>query len=240
MGKRIMSQNRGKGTPTYRAPSHRFKANLEHIKTYGEETISGTITEVVHDTARNAPIVRVKFDNGDSKLILAPEGVGVGDRISYGIAAEIKPGNTLPLGLIPEGCPLCNIESNPGDGGCFARSSGVYAIVVAHEEKRTVVQLPSGEMKWLNPKCRATIGVVAGGGRPDKPFVKAGAKWYKMAGKATKWPVVRGVAMNAVDHPFGGGGRQHPGRPKTVSRGTPPGRKVGSIAARRTGVGHHG
>ncbi len=95
-------------------------------------------------------------------------------------------------------------------------------------------------MKWLNPKCRATIGIVAGGGRTDKPFVKAGKKWYKMANKATKWPVVRGVAMNAVDHPFGGGGRQHPGRPKTVGRHTPPGRKVGSIAARRTGVRHHG
>jgi len=238
MGKRLMSQNRGKGTPTYRATSSRFKANLEHIKTNGDETIDGIITEVVHDTARNTPIVRVRFGNGEEKLILAPEGIGVGDRISVGVAAEIKPGNTLPLVNIPVGCPICNIESQPGDGGAFARSSGVYAILVAHEAKRTVVQMPSGEMKWLSPKCRATIGVVAGGGRTDKPFLRAGNKWYKMANKATKWPIVRGVAMNAVDHPFGGGGRQHPGRPKTVSRHTPPGRKVGSIAARRTGIGH--
>ena len=238
MGKRLMSQNRGKGTPTYRATSARFKADLEHIKTYGDETIEGVVTEVVHDTARNTPIVRVKFGNGEEKLILAPEGIGVGDKIAYGVALEIKPGNTLPLGEIPDGCPICNIESQPGDGGAFARSSGVYAILVAHEEKRAVVQMPSGEMKWLNPKCRATIGVVAGGGRTEKPFLRAGNKWYKMANKATKWPVVRGVAMNAVDHPFGGGGRQHPGRPKTVSRHTSPGRKVGSIAARRTGIGH--
>jgi large subunit ribosomal protein L2 len=238
MGKRLMSQNRGKGTPTYRATSSRFKANLEHIKTFGDETIDGVITEVVHDTARNTPIVRVKFGNGEDKLILAPEGVGVGDKISIGIAAEIKAGNTLPLSEIPEGCAICNIESQPGDGGAFARSSGVYAIIVAHEPKKTVVQMPSGVMKRLNPKCRATIGVVAGGGRTEKPFVRAGNKWYKMANKATKWPVVRGVAMNAVDHPFGGGGRQHPGRPKTVGRHTSPGRKVGSIAARRTGIGH--
>ncbi|RPJ51556.1 MAG: 50S ribosomal protein L2 [Methanobacteriota archaeon] len=238
MGKRLMSQNRGKGTPTYRATSSRFKANLEHIKTYGDETIDGIITEVVHDTARNTPIIRVKFGNGEDKLILAPEGVGVGDKISIGMAAEIKPGNTLPLSKIPVGCPICNIESQPGDGGAFARSSGVSAILVAHEAKRSVVQMPSGEMKWLSPKCRATIGIVAGGGRTEKPFLRAGTKWYKMANKATKWPVVRGVAMNAVDHPFGGGGRQHPGRPKTVGRHTSPGRKVGSIAARRTGVGH--
>jgi large subunit ribosomal protein L2 len=238
MGKRLMSQNRGKGTPTYRATSSRFKANLEHIKTFGDETIEGVITEVVHDTARNTPIVRVKFGNGETKLILAPEGIGVGDKIAYGPAIEIKPGNTLPLSGIPDGCPICNIESQPGDGGAFARSSGVYAILVAHEAKRVVVQMPSGDMKWLSPKCRATIGVVAGGGRTEKPFLRAGTKWYKMANKATKWPVVRGVAMNAVDHPFGGGGRQHPGRPKTVGRHTSPGRKVGSIAARRTGVGH--
>jgi large subunit ribosomal protein L2 len=73
MGKRLMSQNRGKGTPTYRATSSRFKANLEHIKTFGDETIDGVITEVVHDTARNTPIIRVKFGNGEEKLILAPK-----------------------------------------------------------------------------------------------------------------------------------------------------------------------
>ncbi len=240
MGKRLMSQNRGKGTPTYRATSSRFKANLEHIRTFGDETITGTITEVIHDTARNAPITRVKFENGEERLILAPEGVGVGDRIAVGAGAEVTVGNVLPLGKIPDGCPVCCIESQPGDGGSFARATGVNAIVVSHEANKVVIQLPSGEMKWLNPMCRATIGIVAGGGRTDKPFVKAGKKWYKMANKATKWPVVRGVAMNAVDHPFGGGGRQHPGRPKTVSRGTPPGRKVGSIAARRTGIGHKG
>jgi len=100
---------------------------------------------------------------------------------------------------------------------------------------KTIVQLPSGKMKKLNPKCRAVIGIVAGGGRTEKPFCKAGKKFHRMKVRATKWPTSRGVAMNVVDHPFGGGGQQHCGRPKTVARGTPPGRKVGSIAARRTG-----
>ena len=96
--------------------------------------------------------------------------------------------------------------------------------------------MPSGELKYLNPNCRASIGVVAGGGRKDKPFLKAGKKWHAYKAKGKKFMTVRGVAMNAVDHPHGGGNRQHPGRPTTVSRHAPAGRKVGSIAAKRTGL----
>jgi large subunit ribosomal protein L2 len=95
--------------------------------------------------------------------------------------------------------------------------------------------MPSGVLKWFNPKCRATVGIVAGGGRVDRPFLKAGKKYHKMKARAAKYPRVSGVAMNAIDHPFGGGNRKHPGRPTTVSRNAPPGRKVGQIAARRTG-----
>lgn len=235
MGKRIISQSRGKGTPTYRAPSHRYKAQLQHIKTPEDETITGEVVDIIHDPARSAPIAKVRYEDGDERLILVPEGVAVGDEIAAGVSAEVKPGNTLPLAEIPEGIPICNIEANPGDGGRFARSSGTYGILIAHDVGKTVVQLPSGEVKWLNPKCRATVGVVAGGGRTEKPLVKAGKKYHSLRSRAAKYPRVRGVAMNVVDHPFGGGARQHPGRPKTVGRNAPPGRKVGSIAARRTG-----
>jgi large subunit ribosomal protein L2 len=235
MGKRIISQNRGKGSPTYRAPSHRYRADLRQIKVDEGQTIRGVVQEIVHDPARSAPVALVSLDNGEDRYILVPEGIFVGQEIACGVSAPIQPGNTLPLAEIPEGVPICNIESQPGHGGQFARSTGVYAILVAHDVGSTVVQLPSGEMKWLSPKCMATIGVVAGGGRLDKPLVKAGKSFYKFQSKAKRWPIVRGVAMNAIDHPFGGGGRQHPGRPKTVSRNTSPGRKVGSIAARKTG-----
>jgi large subunit ribosomal protein L2 len=235
MGHRLIQQNRGRGTPTYRAPSHKFRAELKHVKVDGNETVKGLVKDIVHDPARSAPVARVLLDNDEERYILVPEGVYVGQEIACGASAEIKPGNSLPLAEIPEGIPVCNIESSPGSGGQFARSSGVYGILIAHDVGKTVVQLPSGEMKWLSPQCMATIGVVAGGGRTDKPFVKAGKKYHKMKSKAGKYPRVRGVAMNVVDHPFGGGGWQHPGRPKTVSRNTPPGRKVGSIAARRTG-----
>ncbi|NIC00107.1 50S ribosomal protein L2 [Halobacterium sp. R2-5] len=235
MGRRIQGQRRGRGSSTFRAPSHRYKAELSHRKTEDTDVLAGEVVDIEHDPARSAPVANVEFEDGDQRLVLASEGVAVGDTLEVGISASIEEGNTLPLGEIPEGVPICNVESQPGDGGKFARASGVNADLVTHERDAAVVQLPSGEVKRLSPDCRATIGVVAGGGRTDKPFVKAGNKHHKMKTRGGKWPKVRGVAMNAVDHPFGGGGRQHPGRPKSVSRNAPPGRKVGDIASKRTG-----
>ena len=239
MGRRIQGQRRGRGSPTFRAPSHRYKALLRHRRD-GGETVSGEVIGIEHDPARSAPVAAVEFDDGDRRMILAPEGIAVGDELQVGVTAEIAPGNTLPLAEIPEGVPVCNIERQPGDGGKFARASGTSALLLTHDKQVAVVRLPSGEVKRLNPRCRATIGVVAGGGRTEKPFVKAGKKYHKMRARGIKWPRVRGVAMNAVDHPFGGGGRQHPGRPKSVSRDAPPGRKVGDIASKRTGRGGKG
>ena len=240
MGRRIQGQRRGRGTSTFRAPSHRYKSDLSHKKDESNDTVSGTVVDIEHDPARSAPVVAVEFDDGDQRLVLAPEGVAVGDTIQVGVSAEIKPGNTLPVAEIPEGVPVCNVERQPGDGGKFARASGTSAQIVTHDRRVTVVKLPSGQTKRLSPECRATVGVVAGGGRTEKPFVKAGKKYHKMKSRGAKWPRVRGVAMNAVDHPFGGGGRQHPGQPKSVSRDAPPGRKVGDIASKRTGRGGKG
>jgi large subunit ribosomal protein L2 len=237
MGRRIQGQRRGRGTPTFRAPSHRYKADMGHRSVADDDVVSGEILDIEHDPARSAPIAQVEFEDGDQRLVLAPEGVRVGEEIQLGVSAEIKAGNTLPLAEIPEGIPVCNIERQPGDGGKFARATGTSARLITHDRNAAVVQLPSGQTKRLNPQCRATIGVVAGGGRTEKPFVKAGNKHHKMRARGSKYPRVRGVAMNAADHPLGGGGRQHPGRPKSVSRDAPPGRKVGDIASRRTGRG---
>jgi large subunit ribosomal protein L2 len=237
MGRRIQGQRRGRGSPTFRAPSHRYKEQLSHKRTEDTDLVVGEVVDVEHDPARSAPVAAVEFEDGDQRLVLASEGVGVGDVIEVGVSANIEAGNTLPLAEIPEGIPVCNVERQPGDGGVFARASGVNADLITHTRDAAVVQLPSGQVKRLNPQCRATIGVVAGGGRTEKPFVKAGKKHHKMRARGTKYPRVRGVAMNAVDHPFGGGGRQHPGRPKSVSKNAPPGRKVGDIASRRTGRG---
>ena len=237
MGRRIRGQRRGRGGSTFRAPSHRYKANMDHRTLEDTDLVSGEVLGIEHDPARSAPIADVQFDDGDRRLVLAPEGIAVGDEIQIGVSASIEAGNTLPLAEIPEGVPVCNVEANPGDGGKFARASGVNATLMTHDRNVAVVQLPSGEVKRLDPQCRATIGVVAGGGRTEKPVVKAGKKYHKVKSRGTVWPRVRGVAMNAVDHPFGGGGRQHPGKPKSISRNAPPGRKVGDISSKRTGRG---
>jgi large subunit ribosomal protein L2 len=234
MGRRIQGQRRGRGGPTFRAPSHRYKAELSH-PVEESDVITGTVVGIEHDPARSAPVADVEFEDGDRRLVLAPEGIGTGEELQVGVSAAIEPGNTLPLAEIPEGLPSCNVVRQVGDGGRFARASGVNATLITHDRRAAVVELPSGELKRLDPECRATIGVVAGGGRTEKPFVKAGNKHHKMRARGTKWPRVRGVAMNAIDHPFGGGNRQHPGKPKSISRDAPPGRKVGDIASRRTG-----
>jgi len=143
----------------------------------------------------------------------------------------------LPVGILPEGTVVCNLEEKFGDRGRLARTSGNYATIIAHnpETKKTRVRLPSGAKKVLNSANRAMIGIVSGGGRTDKPILKAGRAYFKYKAKRNCWPIVRGVTMNPVDHPFGGGNHQHIGKPSTIRRDASHGRKVGLIAARRTG-----
>lgn len=231
MGKRTRSQKMGRGG-NYEAPSHRYRGEVEHPP---EDSVTGVIVDIEHDPSRTAPVARVRYENGEERYVLVPEGVSVGEEIECGVEAAVEEGNTLPLSEIPEGTPVHNVEIQPGDGGKIARASGAYALLIAHDVGKAMVQLPSGEMKRFDPGCRATVGLVAGGGRTEKPFLKAGKKHHKVKRRGGKYPRVRGVAMNAVDHPFGGGGKQRPGKPKTVGRDTPPGRKVGSVRARRTG-----
>merc|ERR1712059_139976 len=143
----------------------------------------------------------------------------------------------MPIGQMPEGTIMGNMEEKTGDRGRIARASGNYATGIAHnvDTKRTRVRLPSGTKKTIPSANRATVGIVAGGGRIDKPMLKAGRAYHKYKVKRNSWPKVRGVAMNPVEHPHGGGNHQHIGKASTVKRGTSAGRKVGLIAARRTG-----
>ena len=132
-------------------------------------------------------------------------------------------------------CKIYNIEMKPGDGGKLARAAGNAATIVSHG-KKTIVRLPSKAQKAFDNMCRATIGSVAGSGRGEKPIAKAGKNFYRNRARPKIWPKVRGVAMNAVDHPHGSGRKQTIGINSTVSRNAPPGRKVGHIAAKRTGA----
>lgn len=238
MGKKILVQRRGRGTSQFRAASHKKKGSVKYRKISKIEysgIITGVVKDLVHDPGRGAPIAEILFEDGLKKIILPSEGIRVGQTIEYGSEATIRLGNTMPLQAIPDGAPVFNIELTPGDGGRLIRSSGGYATILGRDKGKLTLQLPSGEMKEIPQRCRATIGIVAGGGRTEKPFVKAGVKYHHMKAKGHYWPKVRGVAMNPVSHPHGGGAHQGPPRSTTVSRNAQPGRKVGLIAARRSG-----
>lgn len=237
MGKRLLVQRRGRGGSVFRSPGWKHEGpakyrvlDLEAI--YGR-TISGTVTELFHDPGRGCPLARVKFEDGVEMLMVAPEGLAVAQRVYYGAKAPINVGNILPLGSIPEGTIVCNVEVRPGDGGKLARSSGTYAIVLAHKDDKTLIQLPSRKIKEVSSHCRATVGIVAGGGRVEKPMLKAGKVYHLSKVKAVKYPTVRGKAMGAYAHPAGGG--HHPKGLTPVARNAPPGQKVGHIAPKRTG-----
>jgi large subunit ribosomal protein L2 len=199
-----------------------------------ENVIKGFVTDIMHEPGRGAPLASLKLETGEICYSVVPEGVYEGQQIEFGGKASVDVGNILPLGRIPEGTMVCNIELTPGDGGKIARSSGAYATVVTHTPEGTLIKFPSGKTRYLNDMCRATIGVVSGAGRVDKPFLKAGTKFHLMQAKGRTYPRTRGVAMVAAVHPYGSSKRS--GRKvTTVSRGAPPGQKVGLIAARGTG-----
>lgn len=227
MGKNLRQQARGKGSLTYRAHGFRGKADIALFKGMGE------VVDIIDDPMRTAPLAIVKTKKGKA-FFLAYEGMKTGDVVGYKDKKEITPGTVLELKEIPEGVPIYNIEINPGDGGKMVKSSGSFAIIVGKENHNIRVRLPSKKIKVLNEKCLATIGKVAGSGRIEKFFGKAGKKYHAKRARGKLYPITSGVAMNPVDHPFGG--RTKPGKPKTVSKHAPPGRKVGNIAAKRSGL----
>jgi large subunit ribosomal protein L2 len=237
MGKRILAQRKGRGTLAWRSPSHRHVGRPKYRSFREKETqFKFKVIEFIHSPGRGAPLAKIKFDDDQKGLWIPPEGIFEGEKFFQAKGGQpIEVGNILPLKEIPLGTLVFNIEGTPQDGGKFARASGVAATVSNRSGNKVQVLFRSKKRKWFNEKCLCTIGVVAGGGRTDKPFVKAGNKFYYKQSKAKKWPVVRGVAMNACSHPYGGGAKQSPHKPTTTSRNAPPGRKVGQIAARRTG-----
>ncbi len=231
MGKRIIPQRRGRGSQTYRSPSHRHLAKARYPKT--QET-TGIVKELHHSPGHTAPIAEVDFDNGETSFILAHHSMWEGSKIEVGMGSRVKLGNILPLRSIPVGNYVHNLEVEPLDGGKLVRSAGTYATIISHGKTKTTVKLPSGKFKVIDSRCRATVGMVAGGGHKDKPFAKAGKKVHTYRSRAKRPKKVRGVAMNAVNHPHGGGDHQHVGVPSTVSANAPPGRKVGRLSSKRT------
>jgi len=244
MGRVIRSQRKGAGSV--------FKAHTKHRKgpaklraiDFAERHgyIKGVVKDIIHDPGRGAPLAVVVFRDPyryklRKELFIAAEGMYTGQFVYCGKKATLQVGNVLPVGTMPEGTIVCNLEEKAGDRGALARSSGNYATVIAHnpETKKSRIKLPSGTKKVVNSSNRAMVGIVAGGGRIDKPILKAGRAYHKYKVKRNCWPKVRGVAMSPAEHPHGGGNHQHIGKASTVRRDASAGKKVGLIAARRTG-----
>jgi large subunit ribosomal protein L2 len=232
MAKRIIIQKRGKGGPSYSSPSHRFFGKLSYPAV--RESTYAEIVDIVNSVGHSAPLMVIELSNGTMHLIPAPIGVKVGQKILLG-NKEANIGNIMRLGDIPAGSFVCNIESNPGDRGKFLRAGGSGAQVVGTERDKVVLKLPSKKKKAFNPKCLATVGIVAGAGRKSKPLMKAGNAYHARKAKNKLFPIVKGVAMNACNHPHGGTHRRNLGRPTAVKRGAPAGAKSGSLSPRRMG-----
>ncbi|KAF2219734.1 putative 60S ribosomal protein L2 [Elsinoe ampelina] len=205
--------------------------------------LRGTVKEIIHDPGRGAPLAKVQFRDPYryrllTETFIANEGMYTGQFIYAGKNASLTVGNVLPLGSCPEGTVVTNVEEKIGDRGALGRTSGNYVTVIGHnpDEGKTRVKLPSGAKKVVKSSVRGMIGIVAGGGRTDKPLLKASRAKHKFAVKRNSWPKTRGVAMNPVDHPHGGGNHQHIGKASTISRYAAQGQKAGLIAARRTGL----
>jgi len=171
--------------------------------------VPGRVAAIEYDPNRSANIALIYYADGEKRYILAPLGLNVGDSIKSGEDVEVKPGNTLPLKLIPSGTLIHNIELNRGRGGQLVRSAGVAAQLVVKEGEYALVRLPSGEVRRIRSECLATIGQV---GNVDHQSIKLGKAGRK---RWLGWrPTVRGSAMNPRDHPHGGGeGRSPIGRP---------------------------
>jgi len=224
----------------HRVAPARFRT-LDYCEKQGY--VKGIVKDICHDPGRGAPLAKVAFRDTYRykqriEYFIAVEGMYTGQFIYAGNKASLSVGNIIPVNQMPEGTIMSNCEGKVGDRGSFARASGTSSVIIGHSDdgKKTRVRLPSGTRKTIMGGCRAMVGICAGGQRTDKPLLKAANSWFKMKGKRKHWPRVRGVAMNPVEHPHGGGNHQHVGHPTTVRRDVSRGKKCGLIAARRTGL----
>ena len=229
MGKRIITQRRGRGTHTYKVRRKAFRFKLQYPKKLSGE---GSVIKLLNSTGHSAPLAKIKYSEG-SFYAPAFKGMVEGQKIDFD-EKEIKDGNIMKLKNISLKTKIYDIESRPGDGGVFIKSAGNSAVVNRIVGEDIFVLMPSKKEKKFHPNCRAVIGKVAGAGRLDKPVIKAGKQHHIKKSKSKLWPRTSAVKMNAIDHPFGSG-RGKNVKSKIAKRNAPPGRKVGLLSPRRTG-----
>lgn len=202
--------NTGKMTMRYIGGGHKRKTRIIDFKR-NKFDIPATVKSIEYDPTRSARVALLCYADGEKTYILAPEGLEVGQQVLSGENVAPEVGNTLPLGNIPLGTIIHNIELKPGKGGAMARSAGTYVQLLAKEGKYVTLKLPSGEMRMVLVTCLATIGIVSNSDHMNVRLGKAGRnRWMG------RRPRVRGVVMNPVDHPMGGGeGKSSGGHPRS-------------------------
>ena len=213
--------NYGRKTSRHRGGGHKKQYRIIDFKR-NKDGVPAKVAAVEYDPNRSCRILLLHFHDGEKRYVLAPEGVAVGDTLQNGKGSEIKPGNSLPLRYIPVGTTLHNVELQPGGGGKISRSAGSSVQLVAKDGPHAILRLPSTEMRRVPIDSRATVGVVGNAEHELIKIGKAGRNRWK-----GKRPQTRGVAMNPVDHPHGGGegktsGGRHPvspwGKPEMRTR----------------------
>ena len=209
----------GRKTSRHRGGGHKRQYRIIDFRRT-KDGMTAKVAAIEYDPNRTCRIALLHYADGEKAYILAPKGLNVGAHVSSGQGADIKPGNALPLRFIPVGTTVHNVELRPGQGGKIARSAGMAVQLVAKEGEYATLRMPSTEMRRVMIDCRATIGEVGNSEHELVKIGKAGRNRWK-----GKRPQTRGVAMNPVDHPLGGGeGRTSGGRPAVSPWGKPEGR----------------
>ena len=211
--------NEGRITARHRGGGNKVRYRLIDFKR-NKDGVPAKVAAIEYDPNRTCRIALLHYVDGEKRYILAPNGLGVGDRVQSGQGSEIRPGNAMPLRYIPVGTVVHNVELRPGGGGKMGRSAGTAVQLIAKESEYATVRLPSTEMRRVPIDCRATVGEV---GNSEHELIKVGKAGRK------RWkgvrPQTRGVAMNPVDHPHGGGeGKTSGGRHPVSPTGKPEGR----------------
>ena len=205
--------NQGKITVRHHGGGNRRKYRLIDFKRNAKDGIPAVVKTIEYDPNRTANIALICYADGEKAYILAPEGLKVGMKVMAGTGAEIRPGNCLPMSEIPVGTMIHNIEMHPGKGGQMVRAAGNAAQLMAKEGKYATLRMPSGEMRYVPIRCKATIGQIGNLDNSNISLGKAGRKRHMNVR-----PTVRGVVMNPCDHPHGGGeGKSPVGMPSPVT-----------------------
>ncbi|MAR87905.1 MAG: 50S ribosomal protein L2 [Rhodospirillaceae bacterium] len=208
--------NKGRITMWHRGGGHKRTYRIVDFKRRKLD-VEGIVQRLEYDPNRTAFIALIEYDDGEQAYIIAPQRLGVGDKILAAQRADIKPGNAMPISSIPVGTIIHNVELKPGKGGQLARSAGAYVQLVGRESGYALLRLTSGEVRRVRAECMASIGAVSNPDQKNTNLGKAGRKRW-----LGRRPVVRGVVMNPIDHPHGGGeGRTSGGRHPVTPWGVP-------------------